>query len=323
MLNVEWTEHRFRSMGTQCHIVLDAGADGGTELASWAAHEAARLQRCWSRFDPDSELCWLNDHPSAQVDVSATLGLALDRATQAHRLTDGRFDPAILDDLERWGYDRTFAEIQPGPTPGSTASTPGHGGFDQLRLDTAMSTVTRPVGMRIDLGGIGKGLAADLIAEGLVARGATSVCVSMGGDLRVAGRAPAAGWPVPVEHPLDESVVAFEWSLGEGSIVTSTTRFRRWMVGTDEAHHIIDPRTHAPARTGVAAVIVADSTAWRAEVIAKAALVAGPVEGLALIDRSGVTGWIYTEDGAVHEHLPAPVAAASGPVPSTPVAAGV
>ena len=148
---------------------------------SWALAEIERLEQCWSRFRRDSELASLCTRAGEWVEVSAAMLLALTCASDLHRVTDGLFDPTILDALERAGYDRTFEEVAPddrararrrsrSPSPASTAS----------RSTSTRAAFAYPRGVRVDLGGLGKGLAADLVSRGLVDRGARSALVSLG-----------------------------------------------------------------------------------------------------------------------------------------------
>jgi len=163
-----------------------------------------------------------------------------------------------------------------------------------------------PAGVALDLGGVGKGAAADLVAAGMLARGASGACVALGGDVRVAGAGPGGDrWRVPVEHPLDETCDLLTLPLRDAAVVTSTTRYRRWVHRGREQHHLIDPRTGLPAARGVAAVVVTAPAAARAEALAKAALVRGVAAGLGLLDRAGVAAWIVTDDGRVltSEHV--------------------
>ena len=122
----------------------------------------------------------------------------------------------------------------------------------------------------IDSGGIGKGLAADLVAERLVERGALGALVNVGGDLRCAGSPPSQRWQihlnVPIEVEDDLSV-----RLDSGAVCTSTPLKRRWeTTGGGVGHHLLDPRTGRPAADNYASVSVIAPRAWLAEVLSKA-----------------------------------------------------
>jgi thiamine biosynthesis lipoprotein len=224
--------------------------------------------------------------------------LALTCADDLYRATAGRFDPTIRAALEAAGYDRSFEVVVPDGAPVEVAAAPG---FDRIAIDVASARARIPVGATVDLGGLGKGLAADLVARGLVQRGARSALVDLGGDLRAYGEAPDGAWSVPVEHPLDGSRVAFHHPLANGALVTSTTRMRAWKRGGLRHHHIVDPVSGDCTRTNVAAVVAASADAWWAEGIAKAIIVAGVEEGIALASANDVHVWCFLDDGRVVE----------------------
>lgn len=287
------------AMGTTAELMVVGGAGGA--LIDWAAGRLEQLEAKWSRFRPESELCLLGDRAgSGPVEVSAETVDAVGHALSLWYVTSGRFDPTIRRALEANGYDRTFGCVPPNG-PALTEPPLPAPGCDRIRLDRMNSTIAFPSGVTLDLGGVGKGLAADLVATGLVARGAAGACVGMGGDVRVAGRGPDGGaWSIEVEDPFDESRVLCTRRLDCNAIVTTTTRFRRWTRGDAVLHHIIDPVTGAPAARGVTAVIAEGDDAWWTEGVAKAALVAGVNDGLELLERLGVAAIIFDDDGDRH-----------------------
>jgi thiamine biosynthesis lipoprotein len=225
---------------------------------------------------------------------------ALTRAWFLHDATAGAFDPTVLGALVDAGYDRTFPEILELPDRGTVPPPQACPGLAGAELDLVNGTVTLAPGTCLDLGGIGKGLAGDLVVEGLLARGARSVCLSLAGDVRVGGSPPEPGaWAIPVEDPFDDDRVLFTRALSAGAIVTSTTRFHAWSRGGGRQHHLIDPRTGRPATSGVTAVVATAGEAWRAEGFAKAAVVLGAEAGAALLTRAHIMAWLFSDDGAV------------------------
>jgi thiamine biosynthesis lipoprotein len=281
-------------MGSTVHLL---GFGGPASAGQEAIEQIEALERAWSRFRDDGELSVLNDDPDGVVAVSDELAGALRRALLAWRLTDGWFDPTVHDALVAAGYDRTFRSLPDvaRPVPAGVRVP----GCDGVSIDH-VGRVHRPPGLRFDLGGIGKGLAADLVAEELVGRGVRSVSIAVGGDVRVAGVAPEGGWSVPVLDPFADDDRMMNVEMDTGAIVTSTTRVRRWQTEDGGwAHHLIDPVTGRPADNGVAAVVAIAAEAWWAEVVAKAALVAGADRGRALMARHGVQGWMVLDDTSV------------------------
>ena len=289
-----WWSHRARAMGTRVDVVAH---DAPPDSASCVDGLLERCEASWSRFRPDSDLSALNRSPRSCTSVSPLLERALIRARAAWSATGGRFDPTVLDAVEHAGYDRDFRALDPRPRPVPTGRrVPG-----MSRVHVGRGHVVRPVGLRLDLGGIGKGLAADLLAAELLARGADSVCVSVGGDVRVAGTAPTGGWRIPVDDAHRDGVATVA-VLDGGALATSSTRVRRWPSEDGGwIHHLVDPTTGRPVESGVTSVTVAAAEAWWAEVLAKAALVAGPRDGAELMREAGASGWIATDDGQVIE----------------------
>jgi FAD:protein FMN transferase len=268
-------------------------------IADLAPPLLERLEARWSRFRPESELCRLNAGGGVPVMVSDDTYDAVAHAVEAWRATRGHFDPTVLPSLLALGYDRDFRSVAPdGPAIEPVAP---QGSCARIVLDPLVHAVTLPPGTSLDLGGIGKGLAADRLVQALLAAGAIGVCVDLGGDLRVAGDGPSDGaWPVRIENPLDTGATG-SLVLREGAVATSTCLRRSWRRGGRVLHHLVDPRTGDSANTGLASVVVIAGTTWWAEVLAKAAFVAGPTAGAALIGEAGVTGLFVDDDGHVTE----------------------
>jgi thiamine biosynthesis lipoprotein len=278
-------ELRFRAMGSDCHVVVT----GNPALVPLARNRVEDLERRWSRFLPDSEVSLLNAG-GARV-VSAETFELVTRAVDGWRSTGGRFDPTVLGDVLRAGYDRTFASI--GGRDGSSALRRGCGGIE---TDAATRRVRLPDGAGFDPGGIGKGLAADLVVRELLAAGAEGACVNVGGDVRVEGHGPDDGrWLVAVAHPGRAEPVAVV-ALAAGAVATSTTRLRTWVVAGERRHHLVDPASGGPyAGPTYAVTVVAREAAW-AEVAAKAALLA-PDDAVGTLVALGVDGLVAGADG--------------------------
>ena len=159
-------------------------------------------------------------------------------------------------------------------------------------------TVTLPPGTRLDLGGIAKGYAADLLCAQLRAAGAAGACVNIGGDLRVSGTAPHGGpWTIAVPHPHGGQAATL--LLTEGAAATGPLR-RAWQADGRPAHHLIDPRTSQPARTTILQVTVVAAEAWRAEAAAKAAFLAGFPDALPLTTRLRAEALVIDQHGDIH-----------------------
>lgn len=285
-LRREW-----RAMGTDVEVILTGGTPAMLELA---VERIEALEARWSRFRPDSELLRLHAHPGRPVIVSDETFTVLERSIDAWRATRGAFDPSVHDAVRAAGYTTDFDRLDRTQPAGTTAGpAPGLGA---VRLDPLVRSVTVPEGVHLDLGGIGKGRAADLVARDLMAAGARGACVSLGGDLRVVGEPPEGpAWVIAMEDLPTEHL-----ALTEGAVATSSTRRRTWTQGGAARHHLIDPRTGAPIADAPAAVTIIAGDATTAEVLTKAVMVLGPDAGGELVAGMHATGVVIDADGTTH-----------------------
>jgi FAD:protein FMN transferase len=262
----------FTAMGSLCDVTVVGGQP--SKLLKLAQSRAHDLERRWSRFIDASEISQLNASSGNPTRVSDDTYHLIDHAVAAWRWTSGRFDPTVLSIMLERGYDRSF-ELVGQSTDGSTppeARPTRSPGCANITLDQPQRTVTLPRGVGIDPGGIGKGLAADLIVEALLDAGATGVCASMGGDVRVSGDAPDGGWRVGFANPfLDDDLIAVV-QLEDHALATSNRLIRRWHQGEVQHSHLVDPRSTISVNGYVSASIIS-GRAWWSEVLAKVAMV--------------------------------------------------
>ncbi len=290
------TDLTFDCMGTHARIVTDdeqAVADGRTFLHGYEA--------ALSRFRPDSELCRLNATETTDVPASPLLRTAVAAALWAARRTRGLVDPTLTAALEAAGYDRDRREPEL-PLSVALAATPRRqvaAAPDPLaawrHVAVLQRTIRRPPGVRLDTGGTGKGLAADLLGRRLAGRWA----VDCGGDLRVA--APAHDpFEVQVRHPLTRETV-HTLRMTDGAVATSGLDVRLWRAPDGEPrHHLLDPATGEPAWTGLIGATALAPTALEAEALAKAALLSGPRQAARWLRRHG--GLTVRDDGDIELH---------------------
>lgn len=287
----------FPAMGTTVGVMAP-------ERDVFAALRIVRaLFRTWeatlSRFIASSDLSRLNAWPTSDpYPASPLLRHVFGMALKAAEATNGTFDPAILAALSNAGYSADFTRL--GEANGTPADDPGPGAW---RLATLTADgIVRPRGVRFDFGGIAKGLAVDSSLEKLSQAGIGPALVEAGGDLAASG-APAGGdsWPIAVE-----GIAGAVVPLQKGALATSSRRRRRWQVGGEDRHHLIDPETRAPVQSWVLSVTVAAGTAATAEVAAKTAFIRGEVWGRRFLAANELAGAMTFEDGS-HESFGLPL----------------
>ncbi|MBK9560592.1 MAG: FAD:protein FMN transferase [Candidatus Microthrix sp.] len=276
-------------------ITLDGPASAGRD----ARLRLVELEALWSRFAPGSDIDRLNRAAGAPVPVSRATITLLNTMVEAAKSTDGRFDPTMLPALIEAGYQASIDDadrittLSPGPHRSCV-------GLEDVVIDADARTVTLPPDVAIDPGGIGKGLAADLVAEQLVLDGAAGALVSIGGDLAVAGESPQGhGWEVEVEDPHDPVHALAHLGVPCGGVATSSTVSRRWDVGKMSTHHVIDPRTGVASTTDLAAVTVVAPRAWLAEAHATGVLLGGSDHVLAYAHEHRLEALAVDTEGRV------------------------
>jgi thiamine biosynthesis lipoprotein len=262
----------FHAMGTEIELLVDA--DHAERSLDAAELEFHRLEALLSRFRDDSELSRLNRDGS--IEPGRDLARVVELALEARDRTSGRFDPTVHNALVAAGYDRSFEQL---PAEGETTPPPPAARGVWLRS----GRIELEPGVQIDLGGIGKGYAAERAAELLALAG--PCLVNAGGDIAIRG----GSWPVGVEH--------ITLQLDSGGLATSGRDRRRWQRGGRELHHLIDPATGEPSETDLLRVTVVAGDAVDAEVAAKSLFLAGSKRAAAEANAAGMPAVLVTEDG--------------------------
>lgn len=280
-------------------VVASDAATAGV-IADSAVTRIAELERRWSRFVPDSEVNALNAAGGRPVVVSRDTALLVSTMAEAWRVTAGRYDPTMLDALrsigyaDTWAADRTFVE---GAT--TEAVLPGRG-CDAIGADVETGLVELPAGSAVEPGGIGKGLAGDLVTAEALTAGAEGAMVDLGGDVRVRGDSgDGTTWLVAIEDPHDPERDLSVVEIESGAVCTSSRLVRRWSTPTGPAHHLLDPDTGRPVAGELDAVTVVAGEGWWAEALAKAAFVAGLPRAVELIREAGCGGVFVDSAGHV------------------------
>jgi FAD:protein FMN transferase len=288
----------FAAMGTGVRVLT---AGGGLDEACAAVERVvAAVDRACSRFRPDSELAAVQRARGRPVRVSALLTELVAASLRAARMTGGAVDPTVGVAMRRAGYDRDYALVAaedrapalPGPEPAP--------GWRLVDLDETARRLCVPAAVELDLGATAKAFAADLAARSAAEAAGCGVLVSLGGDIAMAGPAPAGGWPVLVaeDHaaPVDGPGQVV-WLSG-GGLATSSTTVRRWRRGGADLHHILDPRTGLPADGCWRTATVGAATCADANAAATAAIVMG--DGAASwLERHRLPARLVERDGRV------------------------
>ena len=271
----------FRAMNTDILLAAQGESSQVKEGFERAQQCIEASERRFTRFSEASELSHLNRSSGTWFHASADMTFVVSLAKQYVEQTGGLFNPSILPDLERIGYDRSMDLIRAQeallPPARFTQSSPLLP-LDGLLVNPDENLIFLPNDMRLDLGGIAKGWIAEQAAL-ILADYSRACLVDAGGDMFMVGLPEGEdSWQIDLEDPLNPGRSLTSLNIPPGALTTSSVMKRKWMQGETPRHHLIDPRTGEPAETDWLSVTVIAPHADMAEVFAKALLIAGPQE---------------------------------------------
>ena len=287
-------------MGTLITITLYAPDPATAKAGAGAAFKRIdALEEILSDYQADSELRQLCDQPfGTPVPVSAELFDVLQRAQKIARLTDGAFDVTVGPYVRLWRFARKRKVL---PTPAEVATARAAVGWQKLRLDPRARTVTLLVpNMRLDLGSIGKGYAADQALRLLKSRGLDRALVAASGDIAIGNPPPGQrGWKIGIA-PFDGATnnVPRMLLLHNAGISTSGDTEQFIEIGGVRYSHIVNPATGLGLTQRIQTTVVGPD-ATTTDSLDTAVSLLGVRRGLALVDTWPRTAALVvtTEDG--------------------------
>ncbi len=286
--------------GSASAVVVGPDSAVGPAPAELLARAEARLRELeskWTRFDARSELSQLASANGLPVAVSADTRALVAAMADAWAMTGGLVDASVLPAVLSAGYTRSALDSQVAASQPKWAWVGAD--WRQVVIDESAGTVTLPPGLAPDPGGIGKGLAADLVVAELLQAGAAGALIEIGGDLRCGGQPPRVdGWSVDVDHPLHDGSLT-NVTIHEGAVATSSIMKRRFVNGSGKPSHHLIGRDGQPANHGLATCTVVIGTGVLAETLAKVPMLAGEESGLALLEQYEVPALVVRLDGTV------------------------
>ena len=287
-------------MGTLVFVTAVAPDEAVAQKAVTAGlAEIRRLEQLLSTWIPTSELSRVNaaagHHP---VKVSPETMEVLARSLQMADLTEGRFNIVIGPAVEAWNVSKEGRV----PSQRELEAIRSLLDLSDMKLDHDANSVSlKRVGMRIDVGGIGKGYAADRAAVVMEASGATAGVVAISGDIETFGRMPdGQRFVFGIQHPRKEQGELLGRIELENEAVSTAGDYQRFIeVDGVRYHHILDPDTLQPARLSQSVTVIAKEGVV-ADGLDTGIFVMGPIRGMKLIERlMGVEGVIVDSKGKV------------------------
>ena len=290
--------HQFRAMGTEVSLWLwhaneSTAQQALCQIEQFFTQTEARL----SRFKANSELSHLNRSAGKPFAASPLLFELVETALTWRKRTGGIFDPTVLQALLAHGYDRSFEEIVNQTEWNVSSERITSVARPQVKLNRAQQTITLPQDVGLNLGGIAKGWTVQQAGQKLGQFG--PALVDAGGDIACIGLPPTgSAWLVGIDDPLQPNTDLATLTLNNETVATSSQVRRRWQHQGQMVHHLIDPRTGAPAVTDLLSVTVIGPRLPETEIQAKVALILGVEKGLAyLATQSNVVALLVAADG--------------------------
>ncbi|HSQ51667.1 MAG TPA: FAD:protein FMN transferase [Nitrospiraceae bacterium] len=287
-------------MGTLVSITVVASNKEIAQAAATAGFaEIRRLEELLSTWIPTSELSRVNTSAGVMpVSVSPETMTVVQGAIRIAEMTDGGFNIAIGPAIEAW----SVTDDQRIPTESELDALRPLVDLQAVHADARKQTIfLEKAGMRIDVGGIGKGYAADQAVEALRRAGASAGVVALSGDIKTFGQLPGGRkFPVGIQHPRKEGEVLAFIDLENEAISTAGDYERYFERDGVRYHHILDPKTLQPARRCQSVTVIARE-GMLADGLDTGIFVMGVESGMSLVEAvPGVEAIIVDHEGVVH-----------------------
>jgi thiamine biosynthesis lipoprotein len=288
-------EASFFAMDT--YMNLKVCGKGAQDAADAARAEIVRLETLFSRTRADSDVARINTSGTAPVTVSEDTAAAIALSLTYAELTDGAFDIAIGPVMDAWGFG-SGGENYRVPAPKVLEALLPLADSSLVALDGS-TVMLGQTGMVLDLGGVGKGYAAQAAAELLRNRGIESALLYLGGNVVCVGSKPdGSAWSIAVQDPQDVSRGVGVLELRDLCAVTTGGYQRYFEADGKIYHHVIDPTTGYPSSSGIlsATIVCADSAV--ADILSTSVYIMGETRAAQLWREQGnFEMLLLTEDG--------------------------
>ena len=287
-------------MGTLVKITAVARNESVAHAAATAGFaEIRRLEEILSTWIQTSELSRVNASAGLKpVSVSPETMTVVQGAIQVAEMTDGGFNITIGPAVDAWNV----IEGRRIPTESELESLHPLVDLQAVHADVRKQTIfLEKTGMRIDVGGIGKGYAADQAVMAMKKAGALAGVVALSGDIKTFGELPGGRkFPVGIQHPRKEGEVLAFIDLENEAISTAGDYERFFERDGVRYHHILDPKTLQPARSCQSVTVIAREGIW-ADGLDTGIFVMGVESGMRLVEAlPDVEAVIVDHEGSVH-----------------------
>lgn len=269
-----------------------------------AAMEAVRhYDSLFSPTQEGSDVARLNAAGGEAVTVDPETAVLISKALAVSELSNGAYDPTIAPVVQLWDFRSGTAVL---PEPEALAQAKTLVDYHQVQVEEDAPIVRLEEGASLDLGGIAKGYIADQVRALLLDRGVTSALIDLGGNIYAVGDKEGRDWTIGVRDPKaalsddEANALAARLPVRNSSVVTSGVYERGFRLDGVWYHHLLDPATGYPARSGLLSVTIVSADSALADGLSTACFVLGQEKGLELIESlEGVEALFIAEDGTL------------------------
>ncbi|MBQ7918885.1 MAG: FAD:protein FMN transferase [Lachnospiraceae bacterium] len=290
----------FVAMGTVVGVNLYVEDEQqGEEVQTLIAEKLKELENRYLSYRVEDSEIWKINHSGGEcVQVSDFLYEHLQKVWEISEKSGGALDVTVGEVTRLWNID-AHADAPEGfviPGKEELAAALTNVGYEKLVMEQSL---TMPLGMSIDLGAVGKGIACDVIKDILLEKEIPAAVISVGGSNLIWGQKDdGMDWLIGVVHPREEgSYLGYLQVEGDCFIATSGDYERFVLVGDERYHHIMDPETGYPARSGLCSVTIVSDSGLLCDALSTACFVLGKEKGMELAKQCGAEALFVEEDG--------------------------
>ena len=276
------------AMGVTC--VATVVGINSQDLAVHCLDLVEDLESLWSRFIPTSDISRLNSANGKPTLVNEKTLTLIHHMIAAHQATDGAYNPTRLPLQIAAGDARSLVNDRSTELPSNSAVFSQLSGI-QIFHD---GNVSLPRDMTLDAGGIGKGLAADLVLRFALEQGAEAACINLGGDMAI-NTGDSIGWDVEIISPVDPDIILDTIRIAVGGVATSSL-FARQRTGAGITSHVFNDSSAHDTEHTVGATIIANTAAW-CEAWTKYAILINPAQAIDTLTSTGLAAMLVSADG--------------------------
>jgi len=283
-------------MGTQFIFVIDAQKNIALNAITEVTKKLAMLESKLSSWKPGSDVYLLNLHAGKFVSVSQDTINILRISKQVYNETEGDFDITVGAVWDLYPFRDASTAM---PTEQQLQQQLQFVGANKIQIDEDLLKAKIPKGMKINLGGIGKGYAANAAITIIKKMGIKNAAVSAGGDTYLMGTKATGPWNISIENPRWQGQIIEQFSITDYSVATSGDSKQFLKQNGKRYSHIINPKNgKLTSSTQSATIITKDATI--ADAYATAVFVKGAVAGMKWVNnKKDVEALIINSQGTI------------------------